>query len=83
ARNPLRRVAVCVLVFLVFTFAVSVFMERRTPITAQATVNAYVVGIAPEVSGRVVDVAVSDNSPVAKGQMLFRIDPQQYELALA
>ena len=51
ARNPLRRVAVCVLVFLVFAFAVSVFMERRTPITAQATVNAYVVGIAPEVSG--------------------------------
>lgn len=82
-KNPLRRAALAVLAFLIIAFAISVFMERRTPITAQATVNAYIVGIAPEVSGRVVDVAVADNSPVTKGQMLFRIDPQQYELAVA
>ena len=82
-RNPLRRAALAVLAFLIIAFAISVFMERRTPITAQATVNAYIVGIAPEVSGRVVDVAVADNSPVTKGQMLFRIDQQQYELAVA
>nr|WP_245266099.1 HlyD family secretion protein [Mesorhizobium sp. L103C119B0] len=63
-------------------FVLAVFMERRTPSSSQATVSAYVVGIAPEVTGRVVEVGVTDNSGVQPGQMLFRIDPQQYQLAV-
>lgn len=81
--NPLRRVALIVLLLACLLFVVAVFMERRTPSSSQATVSAYVVGIAPEVTGRVIEVGVADNSGVKPGQMLFRIDPQQYQLAVA
>ena len=81
--NPLRRVALTVLLLACLLFVVAVFMERRTPSSSQATVSAYVVGIAPEITGRVIEVGVVDNSGVKPGQMLFRIDPQQYQLAVA
>ncbi|CAN7715897.1 HlyD family secretion protein [Mesorhizobium amorphae] len=81
--NPLRRVALVVLLLACLLFVIAVFMERRTPSSSQATVSAYVVGIAPEVTGRVIEVGVVDNSGVKPGQMLFRIDPQQYQLAVA
>ncbi|EHH10005.1 HlyD family secretion protein [Mesorhizobium amorphae] len=81
--NPLRRVALGVLLLACLLFVTAVFMERRTPSSSQATVSAYVVGIAPEVTGRVIEVGVADNSGVKPGQVLFRIDPQQYQLAVA
>src|SRR6187200_454834 len=81
--NPQRTVAIAVLVLAVLLFVVTVFMERRTPSSSQATVSAYVVGIAPEVTGRVIEVGVSDNSAVTPGQVLFRLDPEQYQLAVA
>lgn len=52
-----------------------------------STDNAYVqadrVTIAPQVAGRVVEVAVRENQAVKKGQVLFRIDPEPLEIALA
>jgi multidrug resistance efflux pump len=81
--NPLRSVALTVLLLACLLFVVAVFMERRTPSSSQATVSAYVVGIAPEVTGRVIEVGVADNSAVAPGQTLFRLDPHEFELAVA
>ena len=52
------------------------------PWTRDARVSAHVVRIAPEVSGTVVDVAVVDNQRVAKGDVLYRIDPQRFALAV-
>ena len=54
-----------------------------TPFTTQAKVHAYVIPIAPQVAGRLVEVAVSNNQEVEAGQLLFRIDPGSYELAVA
>jgi multidrug resistance efflux pump len=82
-RNPLRRIALIVVLLALILFVMSIFMERRTPSTAQAQVQAYIVGIAPEVTGRVVDVGVADNSRVEADQVLFRIDPARYELAVS
>jgi membrane fusion protein (multidrug efflux system) len=52
-----------------------------------STDNAYVqadrVTIAPQVSGRVVEVLVRENAPVHKGDVLFRIDPEPLEIAEA
>ena len=52
-----------------------------------STDNAYVqadhVTIAPQVSGRVVEVAVRENGAVHKGDVLFRIDPEPLEIAYA
>lgn len=50
------------------------------------TDNAYVVadqvGIAPQVSGRVTDVPVTQNQSVTPGQLLLQIDPQPFQIAL-
>ncbi|MCF3642551.1 HlyD family secretion protein [Rhizobium sp. TRM95111] len=82
-RNPLRRTAIVIALLALLLFVLSVFMERRTPSTSQAQIQAYVVGIAPEVTGRVVEVNVTDNSLVEPDQVLFRIDPTRYEIAVA
>lgn len=81
-RNPLRRPLLIVLAIALLLFAYSLFADRLTPYTAQATVQAYVVRISPEVSGTVVAVAVVDNARVEAGQELFRIDAVPYELAV-
>lgn len=82
-RNPLRRTALIVVAITVLLFALSVAMERLTPSSSQAVVQAYVVRMASEVAGRVVEVGVTDNARVTAGQVLFRIDPQPYEIAVA
>jgi multidrug resistance efflux pump len=64
-------------------FALSILMERSTPSTSQAVVQGYVVQMASEVGGRVVEIAVLDNARVEAGQLLFRIDPQPYKIAVA
>lgn len=53
------------------------------PWTRDGRVNAQVVRIAPEVSGTVIDVAVTDNQYVKRGEVLYRIDPTRLRLAVA
>ncbi len=52
-----------------------------------STDNAYVqqdkVSISAEVGGRIVEVAVHENQRVNAGDLLFRIDPEPYRIALA
>jgi membrane fusion protein (multidrug efflux system) len=52
-----------------------------------STDNAYVgqdrVTITADVPGRIVEVAVKTNQPVKKGDLLLRIDPEPYRIALA
>lgn len=57
--------------------------DRYTPYTSQARVQGYVIGVAPQVSGIVTEVLVKNNERVEADQPLFRIDPSQYEIALA
>ena len=52
------------------------------PWTRDATVRAYVVTMAPEVSGRIVELPVHDNQLVHKGDLLMVIDPTNYEIAV-
>ena len=54
-----------------------------SPWTRDGRVRAYVVDIAPEVSGTVVQLLVRDNELVHKGDALFAIDPSRYVLAIA
>ncbi len=50
--------------------------------TDDAYVNAQKVGISTDVSGIVQDVAVKENDHVAAGQVLYRHDPRQFQIAL-
>lgn len=54
----------------------------RTVSTDNAQVNAHVVDISSEVAGRIVDVYAVENQTVKKGDLLFRIDPAPYRIAL-
>ena len=54
----------------------------QAPWTRDGRVRADVVGVAPDVSGLISDVLVQDNEAVQKGQVLFRIDPARFDLAL-
>jgi membrane fusion protein, multidrug efflux system len=51
--------------------------------TENAYVKAHMIAITADVSGRVMEVGVRDNEPVAAGALLFRIDPVPFELAVA
>lgn len=53
------------------------------PRTNDAMVRANIVGIAPEVSGRIVELRVEDNQRVKQGELLFVIDPRPYQAKLA
>jgi multidrug efflux system membrane fusion protein len=52
------------------------------PRTDDAEVLANLIGIAPEVEGRIIKIHVQDNQFVDKGDLLFEIDPLPYEYAL-
>ena len=52
------------------------------PWTRDGTVRTYVVTMAPEVAGRIVELPVVDNQFVHKGDLLLAIDPTNYKIAL-
>src|SRR5262245_29049686 len=53
---------------------------HQPPRTDGAYLQADLVHMAPDVSGRIVELAVRDNQRVHKGDVLFRIDPEPYRL---
>jgi membrane fusion protein, multidrug efflux system len=65
--------------------AASIWVWRLTgihPRTDDAAVRANVVGIAPHVSGPIVELHVVDNQRVKEGDLLFVVDPRPYEARL-
>lgn len=83
--SRLFRVAVTLAMLLVAVI-LSVALWRHymvSPWTRDGTVRADVVSIAPEVSGTVIDLKVSDNQFVHKGDVLYIIDPIRFRLALS
>jgi multidrug resistance efflux pump len=50
-----------------------------TPWTRDGRVRVYTVQLAPEVSGTVVSMPITDTQFVHKGDLLFQIDPRTYE----
>lgn len=57
--------------------------DNVSPFTTQATLYRNVATIAPEVSGVITDVMVSNGELVEKGQPLFAIDTSSYQLKVA
>src|SRR5437016_6251084 len=62
---------------------VTLLQWSTRPQTDDATVRANFVGIAPQVSGHIVELRVRDNQQVREGDLLFVVDPRPYEIALA
>src|SRR6266446_98339 len=61
---------------------VTLLQWSTRPQTDDATVRANFVGIAPQVSGHIVELSVHDNQQVNEGDPLFVIDRRPYEIAL-
>ena len=79
--SPMRKIILIALALLLILFAYHVLSDRYTPYTSQARVETFLTQVAPEVAGDVLQVYVKDNGPVRKGQLLFRIDPEPYQVA--
>lgn len=74
------------LLLLLVAIALAVFVVWRidtAPRTDDAYVYADTINVAPEVSGRIVDLPVKDNQAVKKGDVLFQIDPRPFQATLA
>jgi multidrug resistance efflux pump len=76
------RIGAIVLTALIVASLVTYFVgDRLTPYSSQARVQAFVVPVAAEVSGKVVKVHIRNDDVVRPGQPLFEIDPDQYQIA--
>jgi len=62
--------------------ALTWWLTYAHPRTDDAAVRANVVGIAPHVSGPIVELHVVDNQRVKAGDLLFVVDPRPYEARL-
>ena len=82
ARDPVKRWTKIILIMALALLAWYLRADRVTPFSSQARVHALVVPIAPEVSGTITAVEVSNNQFVEAGDVLFRIDDENYRLVL-
>jgi multidrug resistance efflux pump len=80
--DPLRRWTLVILVLFVVLFGWTLIADRLTPYTSDASVRAFVVRTVPEVSGKVIEVGVRDNQIVRAGDLLYRIDPTPFRIAV-
>src|ERR1700677_4225245 len=77
-----RRILIGVVIAAVLSLLLTIYQVDRHPRTDDANVWANYIEIAPEVSGRLVQLPVKDNAFVKQGDTLFVIDPRPYEYAL-
>ena len=77
-----RVIGVGIIVAAVISIAVTLLQWDMRPQTDDATIRANFIGIAPQVSGHIVELNVRDNQLVQKGDSLFLIDPRPYKIAL-
>jgi len=87
---PRRRWRILPVMITVGTVALAIVLGQAmwdaymaAPWTRDGTVRVYVVTMAPEVTGRIVELPVSDNQFVHKGDLLMVIDPTNYKIAVS
>jgi multidrug resistance efflux pump len=80
--DPLRRWTLVILLLCVLLFGWTLIADRLTPYTSDASVRTFVVRTVPEVSGKVIEVGVRDNQIVRTGDLLYRIDPTPFRIAV-
>ena len=84
-----RRIRILPLVMTLVVVVIAAALGRamwdaymEAPWTRDGTVRAYVVTMAPEVAGRIVQLPVADNQLVRRGDLLMVIDPTNYKIAV-
>jgi membrane fusion protein, multidrug efflux system len=77
-----RRIQIGVVIAAALALLLVIFETDRNPRTDDANVWANYIQLAPEVSGRLVELPIKDNAFIKQGDLLFVIDPRPYEYAL-
>ena len=87
---PMRALRIFPLMITLAAVAVAVVLGRAmwdvymgAPWTRDVTVRVYVVTMAPQVAGQIVELSVKDNQFVHKGDLLMVIDPTDYKIAVS
>jgi membrane fusion protein, multidrug efflux system len=82
-RERLRRPLLILVPVLLIAAGAAYYLASEPYVsTDDAFVRAAKESINARVAGQVVDIAVKDNQRVARGQLLFKIDPQPYQIAI-
>jgi membrane fusion protein, multidrug efflux system len=77
-----RLVSISIVAAALITGALVIMRTNEFPRTDDAEVFANFIGIAPQVDGPIVQLAVQDNQYRKQGDLLFQIDPRPYEYQL-
>jgi membrane fusion protein, multidrug efflux system len=87
AANPRRPSYARMISFAIIAIgiAMGLYVEHASsvhPSTDDVTIDADVIHVASQVGGRIIELPVTENAKVSKGDLLFRIDPEPYHLAV-
>ena len=83
ARKALKTAATLLMLVLAAIAALVIWDSYVTaPWTRDGSVRAQVASVAPQVSGQIVEVRVVDNQYIHKGDVLYVIDPFDFQVAL-
>ena len=83
-RRKIKVLLILAAVFLVVAIIAFFYWlhARHYESTDDASIDGFVAQVAPQVAGPVIRLAVADNQEVAKGQLLFQIDPRDEQVRL-
>ena len=82
AKRPGSWLAILLIVLTVVAAIAVIWRVDTAPRTDDAYAYADTIGVSPEVSGKIVNLAVHDNQAVKQGDLLFEIDPRPYQYVL-
>jgi multidrug resistance efflux pump len=82
AADPVRKWTLVTLAIIGILLLWYLAADRYTPFSSQARVDAYVIPIAPQVTGNVMAVKVSNNQLVQEGDVLMVLDDSRYLVAV-
>lgn len=79
---PVTTYTVCTAIFgmIIILLSLYIMLSVYHPSSDDGRLYAPVVQIVPQVRGRVIEVPVEANKPIKKGDVLFKIDPQPYQI---
>ena len=74
------------LLIIATAIGIAIYVARRNavmPWTDAASIDADVVHVAAAIGGRIIEIPVTENALVSKGDLLFQIDPVPHRIAVA
>jgi multidrug resistance efflux pump len=79
--NIISQVIVATIPIVALTILI-LFMNIVAPSSSDVRAMNYVIPIVPRVNGQVTEVPIEPNRPIKKGDVLFKLDPEPFELAV-